>query len=87
MRIALAFFGALLMVGGIAAQIEAGQHHPGYSSGAVIPGTGVQTGFGVGVTGWSPNTYSLVRIGGWALLIFGALIVAFALIREFRKTA
>ena len=75
------------MVAGIAALIEADQNHPGYSSGAVIPGTGVQTGFGVGVTGWPQTTYSLVRIGGWALLIFGALIVAIALIREFRTAS
>jgi hypothetical protein len=29
--------------------------------------------------------YGLVRIGGWALMVFGAVIVAFALVREFRR--
>jgi hypothetical protein len=77
MRIAVAFFGALLVVAGLAGQIEASQHHPVAGSDAT---------FGV-ASGWSPNTYSLVRIGGWALLIFGALIVAVALIREFRTAS
>ena len=37
--------------------------------------------------GWSQTLYDLARIGGWALLVFGALIIAIALIREFRTTA
>lgn len=35
--------------------------------------------------GLSPTAYDLVRIGGWALLIFGAVIVVFALVREIRR--
>ena len=77
MRIAFAFFGALLVVGGIAALIEANQHHPVTASVYSFTRS----------FGWSENAYSLVRIGGWALLIFGALIVAIALIREFRTAS
>ncbi len=73
-----ALLGALLIVGGIAAQIEASSHHPAASSpaGYVLP---------VFTTGWPPTTYDLVRIGGWALLVFGAVIVVFALVRELRR--
>ena len=65
--------GALLIVGGIAALIEASRHRP------------IPTGFGDTTSGWPATTYDLVRIGGWALLIFGAVIVAFALVRETRR--
>jgi hypothetical protein len=76
MRLAGALLGALLIVAGIAAQIVAARHRPEYVTG----------GFSFGRwTGWSSTAYDLVRIGGWALLVFGAVIVAFALIREFRR--
>lgn len=71
-----ALFGALLAAAGVAAQIVAGQHHPSY-----VTRTFLLTPEPVG---WSHITYDLVRIGGWALLIFGAVIVALALVREFR---
>ena len=32
-----------------------------------------------------PRPYDLVRIGGWALLIFGAVIVAFAVVRDLKR--
>jgi hypothetical protein len=73
MRIALAFLGAALMVAGMAARIVASRHAPGITNYGLVP------------YGWPATTYDLVRIGGWALLIFGAVTVAFALIREFRK--
>jgi len=84
-----ALLGALLAAGGVAALIVAGQHHPGVTSGGVvIPGTNQGTGFGPPVRyGWPTTTYDLVRIGGWALLIFGAVIVLFALVRETRRPA
>jgi hypothetical protein len=31
------------------------------------------------------TTYDVVRIGGWALLIFGAVTVAFALVRKVKR--
>ncbi len=68
--------GALLIVGGIAALIEAGRHRPQtIDAGYLLSHT----------TGWSPTGYDVVRIGGWALLIFGAVIVAFTLVRELRR--
>jgi hypothetical protein len=36
--------------------------------------------------GFSTTTYDLVRISSWALIVFGAVIVAFALVRELRQT-
>lgn len=70
------------MVGGIATLIVAGRHHPvaansGFGSGYLLP---IRS-----ASGWSATTYDLVRIGGWALLIFGAVVVAFALVRETRR--
>lgn len=67
------------MVGGIAAQIVAQSHRPQYST---VAGFGGSLGTW---TGWSSTAYDLVRIGGWALLIFGAVTVALALIREIRR--
>jgi hypothetical protein len=79
-----ALLGALLVACGIAAQIVAGRHMP-QSSAVVIPGGGSS---GVFVhTGWSQTAYDLVRIGGWALLVFGAVIVLFALVGELRKAS
>jgi hypothetical protein len=85
-RIALALFGALMMVAGIAARIVAAGHAPGRTTLAN------STGYCVGAcatraTGWPQTTYDLVRISGWALIIFGALVVAVALIREFRTAS
>ena len=35
-------------------------------------------------SGWSPTTHDIVQIIGWALLIVGIVVVAFALAREVR---
>jgi hypothetical protein len=78
-----ALLGALLAVGGIAAQIVAHRHRPGLTSGAAP--SGYTFGFERVSVGWSSTAYDLVRVGGWALLIFGAITVAFALIREIRR--
>jgi hypothetical protein len=72
-----------MMVAGITGGILAHEHHVGRVVRA--PGSGVPTG--VVYTGWSTTAYDVVRIGSWALLIFGAIIVAFALVREFRARA
>lgn len=78
MRIGFALLGGLLMVGGFAARIVASRHVPGFAPGTyILPAQPPRTG-------WPTATYDLVRIGGWALLIFGAVIIALALVREFR---
>lgn len=77
MRIAFAFFGALLMVAGIAARIVAERHHPQLVSGGYLLNSRE--------LGWPATTYDVVRVASFALLIFGAVIVALALVREFRR--
>lgn len=76
-----ALLGALFIVSGIAALIEASRHHP---IAAAYQTEGTTTAY---TAGWHTTTYDLVRIGGWALLIFGAVIVTFALVRELRLRA
>jgi hypothetical protein len=68
--------GALFVVGGIAALIEASRHRSRTLNSQFLLSAH---------TGWAATTYDLVRIGGWALVIFGAVIVAFALVREARR--
>jgi hypothetical protein len=77
MRVVAALYGALLAVGGIAAQILAARHRPLSPSKYLLPGPSA--------TSWSTNAYDAVRIGGRALIIFGVVIVAFALIREIKS--
>jgi hypothetical protein len=79
MRIAFAFFGAALMVTGVAARIVAGRHHPQAVSGRFLLDSRP--------AGWPATTYEVVRVASFALLIFGAVIVALALIRELRRTS
>ncbi len=74
-----ALIGALLVAGGIAAQIVAARHHPvaansGFGSGYLLPIRAA--------SGWPTTTYDLARIGGWALVVFGVVIVVFSLVRE-----
>jgi hypothetical protein len=74
-----------MMVAGITGGIVAHEHHPALIGGEVqIPGDGISRGGPVVHTGWAMTVYDVVRIGAWALLIFGAIIVAFALVREFK---
>jgi hypothetical protein len=37
--------------------------------------------------GFSTTVYDVVRIGGWALIVFGAVLVAVALVRELGRGA
>ena len=67
-------YGALLISGGIATLIVADRHRP-------VPGSPATFG---AASGWHSTTYDLVRIGGWALFVFGVVILLFALIREVR---
>ena len=67
------------MVAGIAVMIVAHEHAPAPCNGGYVVGAGA-----VCMTGWPQTVYDLVRIGGWALLIFGVIVVALALIREIK---
>jgi uncharacterized membrane protein HdeD (DUF308 family) len=67
------FAGALLVVAGIAAFIEAHSHRPKPAS------------WGEGTEGLSHTAYDLLRIGAWALVIFGALLVVTGLIRYWAR--
>jgi hypothetical protein len=81
--------GAVVVVAGIAAFIEAGSHHPEAHhplpsdfGGPNVLGRLTLTS---PATGWSQTAYDLVRIGAWALVIFGALLVIIGLIRYWRQ--
>jgi hypothetical protein len=64
------------MVIGIAVRITAARHAPLAN---VNP-----TSFLLHRSGWSPTAYDVVQVVGWALLIAGIVVVAFALARELR---
>jgi hypothetical protein len=74
------FGGAALVAAGIAAFIEAHSHRPH----ARLDLNGYQVLGRITLTSpgseWSQTAYDLVRIGAWALVIFGALLVAVGLI-------
>jgi hypothetical protein len=72
------FTGAALLVAGVATFIEAAAHQPGTS----CPGRRIECPVGAAVpSGLSQTAYDLLRIGGWALVIFGTLLVVTGLIR------
>ncbi len=74
-----------MMVAGITGGIVAHEHHPTVIGGYLqIPGVGIRSGGPLVHAGWSMTVYDAVRIGAWALLIFGAIIVGFSLVREFK---
>jgi hypothetical protein len=79
MRIAFAFFGAALMVAGVATRIVAGRHRPQAAAGRFLLDSRP--------VGWPATTYDAVRVASFALLIFGAVILALALAREFRRAS
>lgn len=84
-RVVAAVLGGLMMVAGITGGIVAHEHHPAVIGGEIqIPGGSASSAGPLVHVGWSMTVYDVVRIGGWALLIFGAIIVAFALVREFK---
>jgi hypothetical protein len=74
------FGGAVLVIAGIAAFIEAHSHAPrpekvcGLAEGCVSSAA----------SGLSQTAYDLLRIGGWALVIIGGLLVVTGLIRYWR---
>jgi hypothetical protein len=70
----------LLILGGIAAHIEASIHAP-----VVVP-RGFEALQGViPRTGWSTSVYDAVRVGGWALIIFGLIIGLVVHVRDKRR--
>jgi hypothetical protein len=80
--------GAVLVIAGVAAFIEADAHKP-----EVLLGTAQQArraaraerlGLPVPETGLSHTAYDLLRIGAWAFVIIGGLLVVMGLIRYWR---
>ena len=79
------YFGAALIVAGIAAFIEAHSHRPESESRCPHRGE-LECVVSVKVhLGLSQTTYDLLRIGAWALVIFGALLVLVGLIAYWRR--
>jgi hypothetical protein len=72
---AMPFLGATLAVAGIAGFIEATAHHPDEICRGVLERDCYTA------SGLSPTTYDLLRIGSWALVIFGALLMLIGLMR------
>jgi uncharacterized protein YjeT (DUF2065 family) len=85
------FSGAVLVVAGIAAMIEAHSRYTkayttrDFRSEALAPeasaGTGHYETVRHAASGLSQNAYDALRIGGWALVIVGALLAVTGLIR------
>jgi hypothetical protein len=65
--------GAIVIIGGIAAFIDAHRHIP-------VPARRPEIGLITPASGLSPTAYDLLRIGGWALVILGGVTVALGLI-------
>jgi hypothetical protein len=67
------FGGGILVVGGIAAFVEAHRHIP-------VPARQPEVGLVTPASGLSNTAYDLLRIGGWALVVFGILLAVLGLI-------
>jgi hypothetical protein len=86
------FIGAALVVAGIAAFIEAHAHKP--VAAQVLPGDAIQKseirrelaeqGVVPKASGLDPTAYDLLRIGAWALVIFGGALMVMGFIRYWR---
>lgn len=80
------FGGAVLVVAGIAAFIEAHSHMPVPAEAVVegnvyqAPGPAGSASHSLASTGLSQTAYDLLRIGAWALVILGGLLVVVGLI-------
>jgi uncharacterized membrane protein HdeD (DUF308 family) len=75
----LAGLGTILMIVGVAVRVTAARHTP-------LSGANPYT-YRLLRIGWSPTTYDIVVVIGWALLIVGIVAVAFALAREVRPSS
>jgi hypothetical protein len=68
---------ASLIVAGIAGQIIAASHRPTFDQiGSCVVGI-----CGGRFLGWSRTAYDVVRIGSWALVVFGVVLTVAALLR------
>jgi hypothetical protein len=74
------FGGAALVVAGIAAFIEAHSHRSGFEGLTAIRRARLESRGAAPTSGLSPTAYDLLRIGAWALVIFGTLLVVVGLI-------
>jgi hypothetical protein len=80
--------GSVLLVGSVVGFVIVSEHKPQFIGGdVVIPGTSstVPSDFGHWL-GWSHTAYDAARIGTWALLIAGVLLVALGLINYARRS-
>jgi uncharacterized membrane protein HdeD (DUF308 family) len=74
--------GAIMVIAGIAAFIEAHSHPPELESRCRTGGKACLLEDFINVhTGLSQTAYDLLRIGAWALMILGAVTVIVGLIR------
>jgi hypothetical protein len=64
------------MIAGVAVHVTAARHAP-----FTVPNP---VSYRLFPRGWSPTTYDIVVVIGWALLIVGIVTVAFALAQEVR---
>jgi hypothetical protein len=74
------FGGAVLVIAGIAAFIEAHDHRPIRST-ITLEGSVAEKLASHPASGLSQTAYDLLRIGAWALVIIGGLLVVTGLIR------
>jgi hypothetical protein len=81
--------GAVVAIAGIVALIAAASHHPEVHhaplpdfGGKHVLGTLTLTSAG---SGWSQTAYDLIRIGGWALVILGALTLIVGIVRDRKR--
>lgn len=91
-----ALLGGLLIVAGIALRIIAHAHVPVAGSCGLGPVGGdinipsTQSGcvkvgdVWTSATGWSPTLSDLAHVASWALIVFGVIVVVFAVIREIK---
>ena len=80
------FGGAVLIIAGIAAFIEAHSHPPELESRCRTGGKACLLEDFVNVQiGLSQTAYDLLRIGAWALMILGGLLVLTGLIRYWAR--
>jgi uncharacterized membrane protein HdeD (DUF308 family) len=85
--------GALMVIAGIATFIETHSHRPKSARtleqyDAITRSQLAQQGVTPRpASGLSPDTYDLLRIGAWALVILGVLTIVLGLIRYYRTAA
>jgi hypothetical protein len=85
------FGGAVVVVAGIAAFIEAHSHHPVAATVLSTEPRIARAEQAAGVapesaSGLSSTAYDLLRIGAWALVIIGALLIIVGLIGYWGRT-